>query len=160
MAEKVLYGPVWHPLPQTSQCAEWVAWAVAHQVARRQTRIWSDCLNVVKGHQKPLHTLLSPNHIYGGVVRGTLSDEGSKWVEGCWKVKAHALGKVHKSLEDKHKAQANDWADSFAKLGARLHPSSSTDEARELLVDFADVEKVGKLVVALWGLWPQLPKGW
>ena len=80
-------------------------------------------------------------------------------MEGCWKVKAHALGKVHKSLEDKHKAQANDWADTFAKLGARLHPSAVGDEARELLEDFSDVEKVGKLLVALWGLWPQLPKG-
>ena len=92
-------------------------------------------------------------------MRGTLSDAGTKWVQGCWKVKAHSLGKPQGSEAERHKAQANDWADIFAKLGAKQHPAASREEETRLLKDFADVEKVGRLVEALWGLWPPLPRG-
>ena len=75
-------------------------------------------------------------------MRGTLSDEGAVFVEGCWKVKAHSLGMLHKSEEDRHKAQANDWADIFAKLGAKQHPSAGGGRGSGLLQ-----------------MWQRLPKG-
>ena len=52
--DRVIYGPVWAPLPQTSQAAEWVAWAVAHQPARSQSMLHVDCKSVVDGHNNEL----------------------------------------------------------------------------------------------------------
>eukprot|EP00972_Heterocapsa_arctica_P003230 481657-Heterocapsa_arctica.AAC.1 len=50
---KIQYGPVWHPLPQTAQAAEWVAWAVAHQFATGSAVLHSDCSNVNNSHEAP-----------------------------------------------------------------------------------------------------------
>ncbi len=57
---KVLFGPVWRPLPQTSQAAEWVAWAVAHQLATGSAVLHSDCSSVTNAHGLPLLASLRP----------------------------------------------------------------------------------------------------
>jgi len=72
-SSRVIYGPVWPPPPQTPQAAEWVAWAVAHQVACGPSKVYPDCLNVTRAHDRPLQAKLWHANRFGVITRSTLS---------------------------------------------------------------------------------------
>ena len=150
-----LFGP---PLPQTSQAAEWVAWAVAHQVASGPSRIFSDCLNVTRAHAKPLESNLRHSFPFAGIVRSTLSDQGSRHIEGCIKVKAHLSLSHNMSHELRQRTMANERADHFAKLGAKQHPGPSEVQSAGWAQDLEDLGHFASLVANIWQLWPKLPK--
>eukprot|EP00972_Heterocapsa_arctica_P111453 16408030-Heterocapsa_arctica.AAC.1 len=55
------------PQPQTAQAAEWVAWAVAHQLATGTAVLHSDCSNVTNAHGLPLLASLRHSLPYAGI---------------------------------------------------------------------------------------------
>ena len=155
LACKVLYGPVWPPLPQTSQCAEWVAWAVAHQVATAPAVVHSDCSSVTNAHGAPLQVSLRHRSLYAGIVRSTLNDPGRACIPSCVKVKAHL------TLQEGMPAQLvdhivnNERADRFAKLGAMAHPQPPQEVVDSWQRDLSDLDSFASLLVAVWPLWPK-----
>ena len=157
--QKAIYGPVWHPLQQTSQMAEWLAWAISHQVAEADSVVFQDCENVVKGHYQPWDLRLRPTSPFAGIMRSTLSDWGSQFIKQVVKVKAHQQVSAMQEGEAKWQAQGNQWADHFAELGAKRHNQGFQPLLPELEADQADVGQAAKLVLRLWQLWPSLPRG-
>ena len=154
----VLYGPVWAPLPQTSQAAEWVAWGVSHQTARGRSLLHVDCRSVVDGHNRELSLSMSAKAPYGGIVKGTLMDPGRKTISACLKVKAHQDVTDDMTERQAEMARANERADHFAKLGAQLHPGPSKEVLEAWESDLRDLKAFSKLLVGMWPLWPKLEK--
>ena len=156
--DRVLYGPVWPPLPQSSQAAEWVAYAVAHQCAVGDATVHTDCSNVSKDHFKPLAIRLSPDKPYAGIVKSTMADPGWLHVKSCSKVKAHCRLSADMDDEAATKVILNSRADHFAKLGAQLHHAPSEEASERWQRDLSDMKAVAKLICTLWVQWPKLPK--
>ena len=155
---RAIYGRVWPPLPQTSQAAEWVAWAVAHQVASGPSRIFPDCLNVTRAHAKPLEAKLRHIFPFAGVVRSTLNDSSSRHIKGCVKAKAHFSLFDNMSYEFRQHTIAKKRADHFAKLGAKQHPGPSDEQSAGWLQGLESLGHFASLVTKNWQLWPKLPK--
>ena len=152
---KVLYGPVWPPLPQTPQCAEWVAWAVAHQVATESAVVYSDCSGVTRAHGAALRVALRPTALFAGIVRSTMSDPGRTSITSCVKVKAHLFVQEGMPAQLVSHIINNERADRFAKLGARMHPQPSQELAEAWQQELDDTQVFAKLLLALWPLWPK-----
>ena len=66
-----LYGTVWAPLPQSSQAAEFVACAAAHQIATDKAQVISDCLNVVREYRADRYPLQSIAKVYASILKDT-----------------------------------------------------------------------------------------
>ena len=49
-----LLFPVWRPLPQTSQAAEYVVGAAPYQLAKGDALVYSDFASMVRDHNAPL----------------------------------------------------------------------------------------------------------
>eukprot|EP00972_Heterocapsa_arctica_P084700 12474858-Heterocapsa_arctica.AAC.1 len=69
-------GPVWNTLPQTPQAAEFVALAVAAELAQGPSIVYDDCSNVVREFHKPLNLRLAGKRPYAGIMKFMLQWPG------------------------------------------------------------------------------------
>ena len=81
-------GPVWAQYPQTPQAGEFLARGMAGTLAKYDSVLYSDCLNVVKHSNLPLPDRLSGKRVYSGIIMEANAREGSK-IGDVIKVKAH-----------------------------------------------------------------------
>jgi hypothetical protein len=88
---------------------------------------------------------------WAGVKRTMPTSKGFQEIDQIIKVKAH----VEESART-WKETANEWADHFAKAGAKQHMEGSAQEKADLAEAEAKIKSICALVVALWPLWPAM----
>jgi hypothetical protein len=144
-------GPVWSTLPQTSPCAEFVAYAAAAQHARPQTNLHVDYQGVVAAHHSA--TRLSYHKTFAGVTRSATTCENWPNVANVLKVKAHQdLSTLDIWSDQWLHAKGNHLADAAAKQALEQHPPIGDTDGLRALSDLA--VKVCKLAARVLPLWP------
>ena len=117
-----VYGPVWAPLPQTSQAAEFCAYAVATELINGPSILYDDCSNVVAAASQGLDRALGWRRPHAGIMKWTLKQPGLKLIQEVCKVKAHMDESTIDDPVLRRMAIGNGFADEAAKLGAWEHP--------------------------------------
>ena len=87
LLEGSLSSPVWGNLPQTSPCAEFVAYAAAAQHAQPHTCLHVDYQGVCTAHQST--NRLGLHKAFAGVMRSAATHENWRNIHQVCKVKAH-----------------------------------------------------------------------
>ena len=117
----VVSAPVWAPLLQTSPAAEFVAAAIAFQLATgpQMLTVYSDCTAVCKQHAA--YPTIRPSAPYAGIVRDRALHGSARFVAPLVHVRAHQA--IHAVPEHiRIHAIGNDQADQAAKAAIALHP--------------------------------------
>ncbi len=123
--------PVWSPIPQSSQSAEYIAVVAPMRNISSATVMVSDCLNVVKDFGREAAAMVSGKRRYAGLMRHAWAVEDRRHIEVC-KTKAHrAVGSLQPGL-DREDAIGNAAADRAAKEAVNLHPKPSPAQEQEL----------------------------
>ena len=124
MGNKVgeIRGPVWAPLPQSPQSAEYLAISATAGNMMDSIALFPDCMNVVKDFNRPFQEQLSAKRRYAGLMKEAQGHENwCKAAEATWQ-KAH-LQLDSLQGEELIRAIGNDEADRSAKQAAReSHP--------------------------------------
>ena len=165
LSKDMVIGPVWAPLPQTPQAAEFCALAAVAQVLTERARIYGDCWGVVKLANAPLRCQLSPKVLYAGAFRDMMSLPQAQLIDSVEWVKAHILDTLSEDQmnelpeNDLWKAKGNQLADVAAKQALSCHPQLPKD-----IMDVVDKELnmayiALQVMAAVLRLWPKLPRG-
>ncbi len=123
--------PVWSPLPQSPQTAEYIAAIAPLQCIASAAVLVSDCQNVVSDFGRGAVAMMTAKRKYAGLLKHiwAIKERGS--IEIC-KTKAHrAVGSLEPGL-DREDAIGNAAADRAAKEAVRLHPRPSPAQEQEL----------------------------
>jgi len=125
-------APVPPSLPQSSQAGEFCGLAGAAQLVRAQTDIHFDFKPIVELSKMPAHAMLSPARCYGGVVRDAVGQPGWKKLASISWCKAHVdQNSLPAYTTEWLQAVGNNFADEWAKKGARLHGAAEKEDAGE-----------------------------
>ncbi len=123
---RTLSTPMWSSLPQTSQAAEYAAYAGLAQVLGGGSTVYGDSLGVLQHAAKQGPERLDGRRKYSGVLLSmNRHPEGLRRIEAAVKVKAH---QNLSAISDPHQlwmAKGNDHADRAAKLARERHPQPS-----------------------------------
>ena len=149
--EGSLSGPVWGNLPQTSPCAEFVAYAAAAQHAQPHTCLHVDYQGVCTAHRSS--NRLSFNKAFAGVVRSAVTHDNWRNIRQVCKVKAHQdLFSLDMMSPQWLQAKGNHLADAAAKSALGFHPGLGELDGLKILADLA--VKVCRLAAKVLPLWP------
>ena len=156
---KAIYGPVWQPLPQTAQMAEWVAWMVAHQVVNGPSTLGIDCLGVIRGANKcpPSAMTRSMNWLFAGTRKfaDRINTRGWLQPEHLYKIKSHRDIDSAATSEERATIQGNNEADELAAVGRKAHPAIPEAMAELFKQQENDINTTIDLFLALAPLWPE-----
>jgi len=161
----IVKGPVWAPLPQTPQAAEYCGMAAVAQLITRIARVYGDCLGVVNLANAPARVQLSPKLLYSGAFRCNMSLPQLSFIESVEWVKAHVLDKMPLELRESMsplelwKAAGNQVADREAKAALECHPTIPVESMRAVDKDVEMAKISLQVIAAVLRLWPKLPRG-
>eukprot|EP00959_Pyramimonas_sp_CCMP1952_P159790 3342033-Pyramimonas_sp.AAC.1 len=116
-------APVWSPLPQTPQGAEFSALTWATVLARQppESTVYSDCSSVVKTANRSKAEQLSAKLMYSGAFIQCYAQQPS--ICPCVKVAAHRdIDEAGIGPDERWCRQGNHHADVGAKAAVSLHP--------------------------------------
>ena len=149
-------GPVWGPVPQTPQAAEFHAYSVALQWSVGPTNLFLDCQNCVDFHSLPFPAQCAPKRIFAGVAQFCRIFSHQCSVS---KVKAHQVETDGEDAWTRYLREGNSAVDRSAKLAVELHPEFDREAVERLdeqcRVSLAVVVLAAKLVPS----WPKLDMG-
>jgi hypothetical protein len=149
-----IYGPVWAPLPQTSQAAEFCAAGAAFQVAGGPFRLVSDSASVVKALGAPIADQLSARRVYAGILRDKLAFRHDL-CEGVQKVKSHLDPDLEQHADIRTHILGNALADQFAKLALESHECPDIDQLAAFRLQVQTAKVVLRLIADLAPEWPK-----
>ncbi len=130
---KTLSTPVWNTLPQTSQAAEYAAYAALPQVIVADTVAYGDCKGVLDLAARGPVERYSGKRRYAGVLLSMCRHpEGMKRITRTVKVKAHRRIDAISDHLEKWMAIGNDLADKAAKAARDRHPQPSHEVATQI----------------------------
>ena len=120
---KVVQGPVWRPLPQTTPASEHCAAAVLAQLLSAPVVGHSDCMAVVKEAAKGRQRQLRKNSLYAGIRKVALGFRGAHHIRSILHTKAHRTDKdiIALPADQRRLAEGNRWIDIKAKQAADCH---------------------------------------
>ncbi len=141
---KTLSVPLWNTLPQTSQSAEYAAYAGLPQVVVADAVAYGDCKGVLDLAAREPATRYSASRKYAGVLLSMLKyPDGVDKIKGTVKVKAHQCIDGIEDQRERWMAIGNDLADAAAKEAVKRHPQPS----KEVVAQIQFWEKRAPLVV-------------
>ncbi len=154
---KTVSVPIWSTLPQTSQVAEYVAFAGLSHVLNGSTAAYGDCKGVLE------HAAMDPTRRFDGRRKhaGILMSMG-KYPQGLAniartiKVKAHQHVESITDPDEKWRAIGNELADAAAKEALKRHPQPSADVAAQIAFWEARARLVVKAVAIAMSQFPPL----
>ncbi len=141
---KIVSVPIWNTLPQTSQSAEFAAFAGVPQVIDDVSVVHGDCKGVLDLAARDVSSRFDGRRKYAGVLLSMQkSPAGLARIAKTVKVKAHQ--KVDDIIDEQQRRQAigNNLADAAAKEARARHPQPSKEV--QSLIDYW--EKRAPLVV-------------
>jgi ribonuclease HI len=122
-AVKTVSVPLWGSLPQTSQAAEFAAYAGLSHVLGDQAVAYGDCQGVLSQAEKPPADRYSGRRKYSGVLRSMLKyPQGLARITRAVKVRAHQCIDGITDPQERWRAVGNDLADAAAKAAVERHP--------------------------------------
>ncbi len=149
--------PVWAPLPQTPQAAEYLAPVAPLKHVASHTVIVSDCLNVVRDFGRRERAAASARTRYAGLLKHVLGMEVKEAVVVV-KTKAHRnVASVPPGLE-REDAIGNAAADRAAKEAVRLHPQPTPAQEGDLAAACRRAAIAIRTIGATMAVFPPLPK--
>ena len=149
-----VFGPVWRPLPQTPQAAEFCAYAAATELLLGPSTLYDDCSNVVAAAKKPVAEALSWRRPNAGIIKASFRHASRNHVIDVLKVKGHVDEAAVEDPVLKRHARGNAFADEAAKLGVLEHPVlARVDTSIEAYV--RELRAVAKVIANVGGLWPR-----
>jgi len=164
-AVKIVRGPVWDPLPQTPQAAEYCALASVPQVITGNAHVYGDCLGVVNLANAPIKSQLSPSLLYSGAFRAGMALASRIFIQKVDWVKAHVLDRMSAEAigamdpHDFWKACGNRAADLEAKEALSCHPVMPHDVMAMIDKTMGHLQISLQILSAVLRLWPKLPRG-
>ncbi len=122
-AVKTVSIPLWDSLPQTSQAAEYAAYAALAQILDGKTTAYGDCQGVLEQAAKPPAERYAGKRKYAGVLRSMLKHpQGMGHIAEAVKVKAHQRIENISDERERWMAVGNNLADEAAKAARERHP--------------------------------------
>ena len=121
-----VHGPVPENLPQSAQAGEWMAAAVAAQLACKPLQLFGDCQAVISGIKKWMASGIWGAKQHDGFLRFIATQSLPAPFEAIHKVKAHRAVASATSEMDKRGIKANAEVDLLAKAALLLHPQLAT----------------------------------
>ncbi len=125
--------PLWASLPQTSQAAEYAAYAAAPQILCGESTIYGDCKGVLDHAARGGHARFDGRRRYAGVMLSmNRCPEGLAHIKGSVKVKAHQNPAALQCPTQRWRATGNNLADAAAKEALKRHPQPSVELRAQL----------------------------
>ena len=149
-------GPVWWPLPQTSQFAEHMARAVLTQYVSSPCQVWTDCSSVKTFYSKPLRARLAGSSKFAGICRDTLSYSGSTLIDTL-KVKAHVKPQAATCFWDLCAITGNSLVDILAKLAATADEPATSDRGHAACKSMNMARSIAKVFAFTLAMFPPIP---
>ncbi len=150
--------PVWRPLPQTAQAAEYLAMVLPYSFIAGEAQIISDCANAVDDAQRPMREALRSGRRYAGLIR-------HMWASSCRgmvtveKTRAHVcIGGLEPGMA-RENALGNDAADEAAKTSVFMHEQPLPTLQKALDAQCVRAKMVIRAVAATLSVFPPMPKG-
>ncbi len=149
--------PVWSPLPQTSQAAEFVAALAPLGQIACDTTIVSDCQGVVDSFGRSATSALEGSRRYAGLMKHRWATEARDRIEVI-KTKAHrAVGALEPGI-DREDAIGNAAADRSAKVAVQLHPRPTPAMEQQLASDSRRAALVMRTIAATLSTFRPMPR--
>ncbi len=137
-AVKTVSVPLWNSLPQTSQVAEYAAYAGLSHVLEGKALAYGDCQGVLAQAAKNPAERYSGRRRYAGVLRSMLKfPRGMAHIVGAVKVRAHQRIDAISDEHERWLAVGNDLADAAAKAARERHPEPPKELAD--LIRFGEI---------------------
>ncbi len=149
--------PVWAPLPQTPQAAEYLAPVAPMANIGCRSAVVSDCLNVVRDFGRLRTAAFSGNRKYAGLLKHVLGAEAGKAVE-VTKIRAHRQVTSIPPGAEREDAIGNAAVDRAAKEAVKLHPQPSPAQERELEAACRRAALVIRTIGATMAVFPPMPR--
>ncbi len=146
-------------LPQTAQCAEYLAMTLGYEYVRRAAEFTGDCLGVVRAMGGAARRALAPAARYAGLVLHTYKNpERRRLVHTVRWTKAHRAETGREGPAELCDIRANALADGLAKEAVGLHPALGADV--EASIDYAVKRApfIVRAVAAALELFPPAPR--
>ncbi len=122
-AVKTVSVPVWATLPQTSQAAEYAAYAGLSHVLDARSTVYGDCQGVLDHAAADHSRRYDARRKYSGVLLSMRKYPlGTSFIERAVKVKAHQHIDSIADEDERWRAKGNDLADAAAKEARKRHP--------------------------------------
>ncbi len=149
--------PVWAPLPQTSQSAEYLAAIAPQQNIVSNATVVSDCRNVVVDCAREGRGALSAKKKYAGLFKHAALAEARK-VTTVVKTKAHRCVSALPAGDDREDAVGNAAADRAAKQAVKLHPQPTPAQVQDLDAACKRATMVIRTIAAVLSIFPPMPR--
>ncbi len=149
--------PVWAPLPQTPQAAEYLAPVAPLRNVASETVIVSDCLNVVRDFDRRSRIATSAKARYAGLLKHALGTEMKEAITVV-KTKAHRNVTSVPPGPEREDAIGNAAADRAAKEAVRLHPQPTPAQESDLAAACRRATIAIRTIGATMAVFPPLPK--
>ncbi len=157
--------PVYAPLPQSPQAAEFLAGAFAHSAtdanAADGSRIGTDCSNVCNTINAGIPHMMSRRQMYAGLLKEVWADSGRMRATTIFKVKAHQIDDgveaVPAGAEREH-AIGNAEADNAAKEGLRHHPVADKITLDGIDNEYKRARLIARTIATVMETFPPMPK--
>ncbi len=147
-------------LPQTAQCAEYLAMTIGFDYVRRAATFTGDCLGVVKAMGGGVRRALVATAKYAGLVLHThRNPEQRRMVQEVRWTKAHRTASGSEGRQDARDIRANTLADELAKNAVNLHPKMGIEMESQIEFWTKRAPLVAKAVAAALRTFPPAPKG-
>ncbi len=130
---RTLSVPLWSSLPQTSQAAEYAAFAAVAWLAKGPSVVYGDCKGVLDLASKPAPLRFSAKKKYAGVLLSmNRCIDGVRNIAAMVKVRAHQHHDRITCPVELWKARSNDLADAAAKAAVERHPKPSLEQQAQI----------------------------
>ncbi len=149
--------PVWAPLPQSPQAAEYLAPIAPLRHIACATTMVSDCLNVVRDFGRRSRAATSAKVRYAGLLKHVLGAD-PKGVVKVEKIKAHRHVASLPPGDEREDAIGNAAADRAAKEAVKLHPQPTPAQENDLAAASKRAALVIRTIGTTMALFPPLPK--
>ncbi len=149
--------PIWSPLPQSPQAAEYIAVVAPMRNISSEAVMVSDCLNVVKDLERGATAMVSGKRRYAGLTKHVWAVEDRRKIVVC-KTKAHrAVGSLQPGV-DREDAIGNAAADRAAKEAVKLHPRPSPVQEQELASNCRRAALIIRTIGATMSMFKPMPR--
>ncbi len=130
---KTVSVPVWCTLPQSSQAAEYAAFAALPQVLDAEAVAYGDCQGVLDRAALDPERRFEGRRKYSGVLRSMLKyPTGTSCIKQAVKVKAHQCIEGITDDHERWKAKGNKLADEAAKAARARHPQPTKEAEAQI----------------------------
>ncbi len=149
--------PIWCPLPQSPQSAEYVAPIALHKFIVGPTVVVSDCMNVVSDFARAAGDAMAAKRRYSGLMKHVWANEARRCTTVI-KTKAHraVAGTPHGA--EREDLVGNAAADRAAKEAVKLHPQPTPSQIQDLEAACRRATLVMRTIAATVGLFPPMPR--